>query len=64
MTLTVLCEHTLTGRLLSIMEYKPLITAGQVAAKNPPSRPHKLWKGGSVTLSHESAMSILTQAGE
>src|SRR5205823_1329454 len=35
-----------------------------VAAPKPPSRPHTLWKGCSVTLSHDPTVSTLTQPGE
>ena len=36
--------RTLSGRLLHIVEYRPLITVWQVAAPKPPSPPHPLEK--------------------
>lgn len=57
-------SRILTGMFLHILEYKSLITAWQVAAPKPPSRPTTSGKAAQSTLSHKSTMSILTQAEE
>jgi hypothetical protein len=49
--------------VLADIEVQAAMTDWQVAALNPPSRPRNIWKRCSVLLSHELAMSILTQAG-
>ena len=57
MTLTILC--------VAHPQWEAFAHRGvQAAAPKPPSRPHTLWKGCSVILSHEPAMNILTQPGD